>query len=99
MKKSKGAVGTTTDGRKPIESGNLSRFWSNGLSTAAALTAVVGVPSAACASEADLVLPDFASQRFLWNIVDGRTVLLLGLLVCVAGILFGVAVFFKLKNL
>ncbi|MGL4462768.1 MAG: sodium/proton-translocating pyrophosphatase, partial [Planctomycetia bacterium] len=60
---------------------------------------MVGVPSAACASEADLVLPDFASQRFLWNIVDGRTVLLLGLLVCVAGILFGVAVFFKLKNL
>ncbi|MGL5093990.1 MAG: sodium-translocating pyrophosphatase, partial [Planctomycetia bacterium] len=66
---------------------------------AAAWAATVGVPAAASASEADLVLPDFASQRFLWNVVDGRTVRLLGLLVCVAGILFGVAVFFKLKNL
>ena len=37
-------------------------------------------------SEADLVLPDLASQSFLG--MDGRSLLMLGLIVCAAGLAF-----------
>ena len=47
--------------------------------------------------EANLVLPDLTTQQFLG--IDGRTLLLGGLLVCVAGLLFGLAVARRLKAL
>jgi K(+)-stimulated pyrophosphate-energized sodium pump len=59
---------------------------------AAAFTA-----SPAAASEADLKLPDLASVSFLG--VDGHNLLLYGLLVCVAGMLFGLVNYVQLKNL
>src|SRR5829696_6928052 len=47
--------------------------------------------------EANLLLPDLSSQSFLG--VDGHTLLLVGLAVCVLGLAFGLVIFTQLKNL
>jgi K(+)-stimulated pyrophosphate-energized sodium pump len=47
--------------------------------------------------EANLILPDLASVSFLGT--DGHTLLLVGLGVCVLGMLFGVAIYMQLKNM
>jgi K(+)-stimulated pyrophosphate-energized sodium pump len=47
--------------------------------------------------EANLLLPDLARQTFLG--LDGHTLLLIGLVVCVLGLAFGLAIFTQLKNL
>jgi K(+)-stimulated pyrophosphate-energized sodium pump len=47
--------------------------------------------------EANLKLPDLSSQQFLGT--DGHTLLLVGLGVCVLGLLFGLVIFMQLKNL
>ncbi|MGB8510170.1 MAG: sodium-translocating pyrophosphatase, partial [Pyrinomonadaceae bacterium] len=46
--------------------------------------------------EANLILPDLSSQEFLG--INGRTLLMLGLGVCVLGLLFGLSIFVQLKN-
>jgi K(+)-stimulated pyrophosphate-energized sodium pump len=48
-------------------------------------------------SEIDLVLPDLASVAFLG--IDGHTLLLFGLGVCVLGLVFGLVIYGQLKNL
>jgi K(+)-stimulated pyrophosphate-energized sodium pump len=48
-------------------------------------------------TEANLVLPDLSSVSFLG--VDGHTLLLGGLLVCLLGGVFGLVIFVQLKNL
>jgi K(+)-stimulated pyrophosphate-energized sodium pump len=48
-------------------------------------------------SEADLVLPDFREVHFLG--IDGWTLLLFGIGVCVLGLVFGLVIFQRLKNL
>jgi K(+)-stimulated pyrophosphate-energized sodium pump len=47
--------------------------------------------------EANLVLPDLSSATFLG--MDGRSLLMLGLLVCFGGLAFGMAIFTQLKNM
>jgi K(+)-stimulated pyrophosphate-energized sodium pump len=47
--------------------------------------------------EANLLLPDLSTQSFLG--VDGHTLLLVGLVVCVLGLAFGLVIFTQLKNL
>jgi len=47
--------------------------------------------------EANLLLPDLSTQSFLG--VDGHTLLLIGLAVCVLGLAFGLIIFTQLKNL
>ena len=47
--------------------------------------------------EASLVVPDLGQVNFLG--VNGRTLLMAGLGVCVLGLLFGLVVFTELKNL
>src|SRR5579862_329850 len=47
--------------------------------------------------EANLVVPDLSTVDFRG--VNARTLLLTGLLVCVLGLLFGLAVFTQMKNL
>jgi K(+)-stimulated pyrophosphate-energized sodium pump len=47
--------------------------------------------------EASLVLPDLSSATFLG--MDGRSLLMLGLLVCFGGLAFGLAAYTQLKNL
>jgi K(+)-stimulated pyrophosphate-energized sodium pump len=47
--------------------------------------------------EASLVLPDLASQSFLG--MSGRSLLMLGLVVCAFGLLFGLAIYRQLREL
>jgi len=47
--------------------------------------------------EASLVLPDLSTVSFLG--VDGHTLLLFGLIICVLGMVFGLSVYIHLKNL
>ena len=47
--------------------------------------------------EANLLLPDLSTQSFLG--LDGHTLLLIGLIVCVLGLAFGLVIFTQLKNL
>src|SRR4028119_1254584 len=66
------------------------------------LLAVLGVLSLlgatpAMASEADLVLPDLGSQTFLG--INGHDLLLAGLVVCLGGVIFGMIMYTRLKNL
>jgi len=49
------------------------------------------------ADESELILPDLASVTFLG--MSGRALLMLGLIVCFAGLAFGLVMYGKLKNL
>src|SRR5258706_12678862 len=65
------------------------------LGLVALLTLPGGAP--ASASEADLLLPDLASQSFLG--INGHNLLLGGLVVCALGMLFGLVMYVQLKNM
>src|SRR5437868_1256369 len=47
--------------------------------------------------EANLVLPDLSAATFQG--INGRTLLMLGLVVCVLGLAFGMVIFYRLKNM
>ena len=49
------------------------------------------------AGEANLILPDLLTVHHFG--LDGRALLMIGLLFCVGGLLFGLAIFVQLKNL
>jgi K(+)-stimulated pyrophosphate-energized sodium pump len=55
-------------------------------------------PAESTSGEASLKLPDLSQVRFLSGI-NGHKLLLIGLLFCVFGLLFGLTIFTKLKNL
>jgi K(+)-stimulated pyrophosphate-energized sodium pump len=60
--------------------------------------AVLFSPSASSASEAELVLPDLRSQKFLFGL-DGHALLTLGLALAALGIVFGLVIYKQLKRL
>ena len=81
------------------------------LSTISGLAATAGAAPAAVAagaanlantaymrpkSELDLDLPDFSAVHFLG--MSGRSLLMIGLVVCVLGLAFGMSIYAKLKN-
>jgi K(+)-stimulated pyrophosphate-energized sodium pump len=49
--------------------------------------------------EANLILPDLSKVSFFNGSVDGHTLLLVGIGVCVLGLLFGLWIYMQLKNL
>jgi K(+)-stimulated pyrophosphate-energized sodium pump len=49
--------------------------------------------------EANLHLPDLSSVSFLGGAIDGHKLMMIGLLFCVFGLGFGLAIYTKLKNL
>jgi len=55
-------------------------------------------PAENASGEASLKLPDLSQVSFLGGI-DGHKLLLIGILFCVLGLLFGLVIFTKLKNL
>ncbi len=77
---------------RPLQSGTL-----------ALATLLSGVASAAGAdptkhvSEATLVLPDLASVQFMG--MTGKSLLMGGLIVCILGMVFGLAIYNQLKNM
>ena len=50
-------------------------------------------------SEANLVLPDLGSVAFFHGAITGQRLLLWGLLVCLLGMLFGLVIYVRLKNM
>ena len=78
----------------------------NGLSKLGALsfTALVSTTGALAAQsseaggEANLKLPDLSSVKFLGGI-DGHKLLLWGILICIFGLLFGLTIYSRLKNM
>jgi K(+)-stimulated pyrophosphate-energized sodium pump len=67
------------------------------LSASAAALLLLLTASVASASEADLVLPDVGQESFLG--INGRILLMAGLVVSLLGAVFGLVTFFKLRNL
>ncbi|HEV2884499.1 MAG TPA: sodium/proton-translocating pyrophosphatase, partial [Pyrinomonadaceae bacterium] len=72
-------------------------------SFASLLLALAGFSSTAFAQshtggEANLILPDLSQVTFFGG-YDGHTVLLSGILVCVLGLVFGLAIYMNLKKL
>jgi len=59
--------------------------------------AVLALPLAARADEAKLILPDLGSVSFLG--MSGRNLLMVGLVICALGLVFGTAIFGQLKKL
>ncbi|MBL8922125.1 MAG: sodium-translocating pyrophosphatase [Myxococcaceae bacterium] len=55
------------------------------------------LPALALASEANLVLPDLASQQFMG--LDGKTLLMIGIAISALGLVFGAVQYVQLKNL
>jgi len=54
-------------------------------------------PSSEVGGEADLKLPDLSSVSFLG--MDGHKLLMIGILFCIAGLGFGMAIYMRLRNL
>ncbi len=72
-----------------------------GLSLLALLAGGIGVlarvPEEAVGGEANLKLPDLSSVSFLG--INGHTLLLYGIVICVFGLIFGMVIFMRLKNM
>jgi K(+)-stimulated pyrophosphate-energized sodium pump len=68
-----------------------------GASLAALSACASSVMAREAGGEANLVLPDVSQVQFLG--LDGRTLLLFGLGVCVLGLVFGMVIYTQLKNL
>ena len=49
--------------------------------------------------EANLILPDLGSVTFFGGSIDGHNLLLMGIVVCILGLLFGLAMYMNLKKL
>src|SRR5215510_6250088 len=64
----------------------------------AAAGALAGKPESEAGGEASLKLPDLSSVQFAGGI-DGHKLLLWGILICVLGLLFGLMIYTRLKNL
>jgi len=73
------------------------------ISAVAALLLVGAVSAFASPSEAggeaSLKLPNLDSVRFLGERIDGHNLLLIGIAFCAFGLLFGLAIYMRLKNL
>ena len=56
-------------------------------------------PASETGGEANLKLPDLSAVSFFSNAIDGHKLLTIGILFCVAGLIFGMAIYMRLKNL
>jgi len=81
------------------------RFARNRAATVASILAVIVLgasaalaqPAQEAGGEASLKLPDLSSVSFLG--MDGHKLLMIGILFCIAGLGFGLAIYMRLKNL
>jgi K(+)-stimulated pyrophosphate-energized sodium pump len=75
----------------------LKRQYKAGTAIAALLVPVFAHAQEHAGGEADLTLPDLSSVNFLG--MNGHSLLMIGLLFCAGGLLFGLAIYVQLKNL
>jgi K(+)-stimulated pyrophosphate-energized sodium pump len=73
------------------------RAWLAPMLAGLAAMALLLCGTSAFASESDLILPDLSSQTF--NGVDGRTLLMGGMVVCALGFAFGLVIYNQLNKL
>ena len=66
--------------------------------TLAGAASALAQPAEPAAGEANLKLPDLSQVQFL-GLVDGHKLLTIGILFCVLGLIFGLAIYTHLKNL
>ena len=73
----------------------------NRMSGAAALAGLAALlaPASARASEANIKIPDLSTVSFMGGALSGTAVLMIGLAVCVAGVLYGWLQYVQTKNL
>ncbi|HEV2306221.1 MAG TPA: sodium-translocating pyrophosphatase [Candidatus Acidoferrales bacterium] len=99
------AAGAASKGAITIAS-KKTGVWSAALKRAGALTAAITILSAvaraqtapeAAGGEANLKVPDLTKVQFLG--VNGHNLLLWGILFCIFGLFFGMAIYVRLKNL
>jgi K(+)-stimulated pyrophosphate-energized sodium pump len=64
---------------------------------AVAACSALAQPASEVGSEAGLKLPDLSSVSFLG--IDGHNLLMIGIIFCIAGLGFGLAIYMRLKNL
>jgi len=83
--------------RRIKNSGRFSAFAVSAIMTAGALPLFGQNPPPEAQGEAHLILPDLSQGSFLGT--DGRTLLMVGLVICALGLLFGLLTYFQLKNL
>jgi K(+)-stimulated pyrophosphate-energized sodium pump len=69
------------------------------LLTAGVTTAVAQPAGESAGGEASLKLPDLSQVSFLNGSIDGHKLLLIGILFCLFGLGFGMAIYMRLKNL
>jgi len=81
----------------------ISRRMATKISAVAALLTVSAVSALAqpesAGGEASLKLPDLSSVSFFNGSIDGHKLLLIGILFCLGGLGFGMAIYMRLKNL
>jgi len=79
----------------------ITRIWKNTSAMAALMLVAPAMASAQAehggGGEANLVLPDLSSVSFLG--INGHNLLSIGLIFCICGLLFGLAIYTQLKNL
>ena len=68
------------------------------LLTVGAATAF-GQPASGAGGEASLKLPDLSQVSFFNGAIDGHRLLLIGILFCLGGLVFGMWIYMRLKNL
>jgi len=64
-----------------------------------ALSSLAAFAQPEAGGEASLKLPDLSQVRFFNGAIDGHKLLLIGILFCLFGLGFGMAIFMRLKNL
>src|SRR5579864_5686642 len=69
-----------------------------GLLTVGAATAFAQ-PAREAGGEASLKLPDLSRVSFFNGAIDGHKLLLIGILFCMGGLVFGMAIYMRMKNL
>jgi len=82
-----------------MNTNRLGRRALSGLATLSTAWLALGGDTHARAGESDLVLPDLSQARFLGGAINGSNLLMLGLLICAAGLVFGLVIYRQLKNL
>jgi K(+)-stimulated pyrophosphate-energized sodium pump len=73
------------------------RFTKFGAAAAVAMLAAASARAQEAGGEANLRLPDLSQVSFLG--IDGHTLLLFGILFCLLGLVFGMIIYMRLKNL
>jgi len=77
----------------------LTRIWAAALALLMLSATALAQPAPEAGGEASLKLPDLSSVSFLNEAIDGHRLLLIGILFCIFGLSFGLAIYMRLKNL